>query len=80
MIDHQTAPLSFESFARAHQLLALPMNGTRAFLFFRWHAHNRQRIAIALHEAVQLQAKRFGIQSVGLHPLVVLIQLLRQTT
>jgi hypothetical protein len=40
-------------------------------------AHDRQRVAIALHEAVQFQAERPGIQPVGLHPLVLLIQLLR---
>src|SRR5882724_2488078 len=77
VIDHQTAALSFQSLARAHQLLALPMNGPRAFLFFRWHAHDRQRVAIALYETVQLQTERLGIQPVSLHPLVALIQLLR---
>jgi len=30
--------------------------------------------AVALHEAVQPQAERFGIQPVGLHPLVAFIQ------
>ncbi len=36
-----------------------------------------QRVAIALHEAVQLQAERLGIQPIGLYALVVFIQLLR---
>ena len=53
------------------------MNSPRAFLFFSRHAHERQRVAIALHKTVQLQAERLGIQPVGLHPLVALIQLLR---
>ena len=77
VIDQKTAPLSFQSFARAHQLLALPMNGARAFLSFRWHAHGRQRVAIALHKTIQLQAERLGIQPVSLHPPVSFIQLLR---
>jgi hypothetical protein len=47
-----------------------------AFLFFAGHTHNRQRVAIALHETVQLQTQCLGIQPVGLHPLVLLIQLL----
>ena len=38
---------------------------------------NRQRVAIALHETVQLQAERLGIQPVSFHPLVAFIQLLR---
>jgi hypothetical protein len=33
-------------------------------------------VAIALHEAVQLQAERLGIEPVGLYSLVALIQLL----
>ena len=49
----------------------------RAFLLFSGHAHDRQRVAIALHETVQLQTEYLGIQPVSLHPLVVLIQLLR---
>jgi hypothetical protein len=49
----------------------------RTFLFFSGHAHDRQRVAIALHEAVQLQAECLGIQPISLHPLVLLIQLLR---
>jgi hypothetical protein len=68
--------LGFQSLARAHQLLALPMNGPRAFLLFSGHPYDRQRVAIALHETVQLQAERLGIQPVSLHPLVALIQLL----
>src|SRR6266540_5576575 len=77
VINHQTAPLGFELFARFDQLLALPMNGPRAFLFFAGHAHDRQRVAITLHKAIQPHAKRLGIQPVSLHPLVALIQLLR---
>jgi hypothetical protein len=70
-------PYSFQSLARAHQLLALPMNGTRAFLFFGWHVHNCQRSAIALHKTIQPQAECLGIQPIALYSLVVLIQLLR---
>ena len=77
VIDHETAPLSFQSLARAHQLLALPVNGAGTFLFFAGHAHDRQRVAIALHETIQPQAERLGIEPIGLHPLVVFIQLLR---
>ena len=53
------------------------MKRPSAFFFFAGHPHQRQGIAIALHEAIQLQTKRFGIQSVGLYPPVVLIQFLR---
>ena len=53
------------------------MNGARLFLFFAGHAHDRQRVAVALHEAVQLQAQRLGIQPVGFHAPILLIQLLR---
>src|SRR5207302_8343609 len=77
VIDHETAPLGFQSLARAHQLLTLSMNGTRAFLCFGGHAYDRQRSAIALDEAVQLYAERFGVEPIGLYPLVLLIQLLR---
>ena len=58
VIDHQTAPLSFQLFARFDQLLPLPMNGAGSFLFFAGHTHHRQRVAIALHEAIQLQTER----------------------
>jgi hypothetical protein len=77
VINHETAPLSLQSLARAHQLLALPMNGPGAFLFFRGHAHQCQRSTIALHKTIQPQAERLGIQPVSLHPLVAFIQLLR---
>jgi len=53
------------------------VNGAGTFLFFAGHAHHRQRVAIALHQAIQLQAERLGIQPVSLHPLVAFIQLLR---
>jgi hypothetical protein len=36
------------------------------FFFFAGHAHDRQRIAVALDESIQFQAERLGIQSVGL--------------
>jgi hypothetical protein len=58
-------------------LLTLPMDGTSLLFFFSGHTHNRQCVAVALHEAIQPQAERLGIQPVGLHPLVALIQLLR---
>jgi hypothetical protein len=47
------------------------------FLLFSGHAHHRQRVPIALHKTIQLQAERFGIQPVSLHPFVLLVQLLR---
>jgi hypothetical protein len=40
VIDHETAALSFQSLARAYQLLALPVNSPRAFLLFAGHCHS----------------------------------------
>jgi hypothetical protein len=57
--------------------LTLPMNCRGTFLFLAGHAQERQRVAIALHKAVQLQAERLCIQPIGLYPPVLLIQLLR---
>jgi len=53
------------------------MDCSQLLFFFTGHTHPGQRIAIALHEAVQFQAERFGIEPVGLHSPVLLIQLLR---
>jgi hypothetical protein len=53
------------------------MNGAHLFLFFAGHAHDRQRVAVALEEAIQLQAQRLGIEPIGLYPLVLLVELLR---
>src|SRR5438128_12625380 len=39
VIDHETAPLSFQSLARAHQLLTLPMDSAPLFFFFAGHAY-----------------------------------------
>ena len=77
MIDHQTASLGFELLARFDQLLALPVDGPQLFLLLRGHPHKRQRLPVAFHKAVQFQAERLGIQPIGLHPLIALIQLLR---
>src|SRR6266576_1388626 len=52
------------------------MNGARLFLFFAGHAHDRQRVAVALDESIQLQAQRLGIEPIGLYPPILLIQLL----
>jgi len=54
VINHQTASLGFQLLARFDQLLALPVNGAKLFLFFAGHAHDRQRVAVALDEAIQL--------------------------
>jgi hypothetical protein len=77
VIDHQTAPLGFELFARFDQLLALPMNGSKLFLRLAWDPHQRQRRTIAFHKAIQFQAECLGIEPVGFHPPVLLIPLLR---
>ena len=53
------------------------MNGAKLLFCFSGHTHDRQCVAVALHEAIQPQAERLGIQPIGLHPLVALIQLLR---
>ena len=53
------------------------MQCAKLFFFFRRHAYERQRVAIALHETVQLQTERLGIQPVSLHPLGKLVELLR---
>jgi hypothetical protein len=76
VIDHKTAPLGFQDLARFNQLLALSMDGAQLFFFFAWHAHQRERLSITLNKAVQLQAKRFGIQSISLYPFVALIEFL----
>src|SRR5437870_11922906 len=77
VINHQTAPLRFELFARFEQSLALPVDSALLFLFLRGHAYQRQGGTIALYKAVQLQAERLSIQPVSLHSPVLLVQLLR---
>jgi len=52
------------------------MDGPLLFLCFRRHTHQRQRLSVALDKAVQLQTERFGIQPIGLHSFVALIELL----
>jgi hypothetical protein len=69
--------VGFQLFARFNQLLALAVNGALLFLFFSRHSHQGQRLAIALHETIQLRAECLGIKPVGFDPLVALIQLLR---
>jgi len=70
-------PWGFELFPHFDQLLPLPVQCAKLFFFFRRHAYERQRVAIALHETVQLQTERLGIQPVSLHPLGKLVELLR---
>jgi hypothetical protein len=53
------------------------VNRAELFLLLARHPHHRQRFPVALHKAIESQAERFGIQAVGLHPLIALIQLLR---
>ena len=77
VIVHKTAPLGFQDFARFNQLLALSMDGAQLFLFFAWNTNHRQSLPVALDEAVQLQAQRFGIQSIGLYPFVAFVEFLR---
>jgi hypothetical protein len=58
-------PLGFQALACFDQLFPLPVDRPLLFLFFGRHAHQRQRLTIALNEAVQLQTQRLGIQPVG---------------
>ena len=53
------------------------MDGAQLFLFFAWNTNHRQSLPVALDEAVQLQAQRFGIQSIGLYPFVAFVEFLR---
>jgi len=41
MIDHETASLGFQYFARFDQLFPLPVDSPLLFLFFSGHAHQR---------------------------------------
>ncbi len=66
----------FELFARAHQLFALAMDGAPLLFFFRWHPHQGERGAVAGDEAVQFEAERAGIATVGFDPLIALVELL----
>ena len=77
MIDHQTASLGFELLARFDQLFPLPVDRAQLLFLLAGHAHQRKRSAIALDKSIQSQAQRLGIQAVGLHPPILLIQLLR---
>ncbi len=54
VIDDQTAPLRFESFARFDQLLPLPVDGAQLFFFRRGHPHHRQRFRVTFHIPIQL--------------------------
>src|SRR5206468_3928927 len=60
----------------AGELVELSMQRPGLFLFFAGHAHQCQGMAVAFHEAVQLQTKRLGIEPVSLYPPVLFIQLL----
>ena len=53
------------------------MDGALLFFLLCRYPNQGQRLAVTLDEAVQFQAQRLGIQSIGLYPLVTLIQLLR---
>ena len=77
VVHHQTAPLRFQLFARFNQLFPLSMDRPKLLLFLARHPHQRERFPVSLHIPVQFQAKRFGIEPVGLHPFVALIEFLR---
>ena len=77
MVDQQAAPLCLHLAAVPHELLALARDMASLLLHLGGHADDGQRIAVALHVAVQPQAEGARITPVGLHPAAALIQRLR---
>ena len=77
VIDQQAAPVRFELLARPDQLFALPVEGAGLFFRLARDPHHRELFFVPIDVAAQLQAEGARIASIGLHPLVTLVQLLR---
>ena len=77
MAHQEAAALRLHPAAMAHQLLALARDVPPLFLGLGGHADDRQRIAVALHIAVQPQAQRARVAPIGLYPAAAFVQRLR---